>query len=171
MAFQAGVAGVARTIIACMLIGVSLLATCGCAPNTQGMMRPTLPWTRGPLGQSPGYPGAGYPGLNGRRPGDELSSIFSTPPLPPSATKPNSARWGYLNEMLRRADQQELLAEKQRQELASLRSLQEEQLAKDREYVTGTASKTHEYDNRRRSIYQPVYRSAVYDVLSLHQLS
>ena len=36
---------------------------------------------------------------------------------------------------------------------------------KDRSYVTGTASKTQEYDNRRRTIYQPVYRSAVYDVL------
>ena len=37
---------------------------------------------------------------------------------------------------------------------------------KDRTYVTGTASKTQKYDNPRRSIYQPVYRSAVYDVLT-----
>ncbi|MFC1757989.1 PSD1 and planctomycete cytochrome C domain-containing protein, partial [Planctomycetota bacterium] len=37
---------------------------------------------------------------------------------------------------------------------------------KDRAYVTGTASKTQRYDNPRRTIYQPVYRSAVYDVLS-----
>ena len=37
---------------------------------------------------------------------------------------------------------------------------------KDRNYVTGTASKTQKYDNPRRSIYQPVYRSAVYDVFT-----
>ncbi len=37
---------------------------------------------------------------------------------------------------------------------------------RDRTYVTGTASKQQRYDNPRRSIYQPVYRSAVYDVLS-----
>ena len=37
---------------------------------------------------------------------------------------------------------------------------------KDRSYVTGTASKTQRYDNPRRSLYQPVYRSAVYDVLT-----
>lgn len=37
---------------------------------------------------------------------------------------------------------------------------------KDRTYVTGTASKTQEYDNPRRTVYQPVYRSAVYDVLT-----
>jgi len=37
---------------------------------------------------------------------------------------------------------------------------------KDRSYVTGTASKQQRYDNPRRSVYQPVYRSAVYDVLT-----
>lgn len=37
---------------------------------------------------------------------------------------------------------------------------------KDRSYVTGTASKQQKYDNPRRTIYQPVYRSAVYDVLT-----
>ena len=37
---------------------------------------------------------------------------------------------------------------------------------KDRTYVTGTASKTQNYENLRRSVYQPVYRSAVYDVLT-----
>ena len=37
---------------------------------------------------------------------------------------------------------------------------------KDRSYVTGTASKRQRYNNARRTIYQPVYRSAVYDVLS-----
>lgn len=37
---------------------------------------------------------------------------------------------------------------------------------KDRAYVTGTGSNTHSYDNNRRSVYQPIYRSAVYDVLT-----
>ncbi|RMF37144.1 MAG: DUF1553 domain-containing protein, partial [Planctomycetota bacterium] len=37
---------------------------------------------------------------------------------------------------------------------------------KDRTYVTGTASKQQQYDNARRSVYQPIYRSAVYDMLT-----
>lgn len=37
---------------------------------------------------------------------------------------------------------------------------------KDRSYVTGTASKSQKYNNPRRSLYQPVYRSAVYDILT-----
>lgn len=37
---------------------------------------------------------------------------------------------------------------------------------KDRKYVTGTASKTQKYNNPRRTVYQPVYRSAVYGVLT-----
>ncbi|GIW99758.1 MAG: hypothetical protein KatS3mg111_3091 [Pirellulaceae bacterium] len=37
---------------------------------------------------------------------------------------------------------------------------------KDRTYVTGTASKQQQYDNPRRSVYQPIYRSAVYDFLA-----
>ncbi len=37
---------------------------------------------------------------------------------------------------------------------------------KDRAYVTGTASKTQDYGNPRRSVYQPVFRSAVYDVFT-----
>ena len=45
-------------------------------------------------------------------------------------------RQSYLNDVLRRANQQEALAEKQRLEIAQLRALQADQLDKDREYVT-----------------------------------
>lgn len=38
---------------------------------------------------------------------------------------------------------------------------------KDGAYVTGTASKTHNYTKPRRSIYLPIFRSAVYDMLTI----
>ncbi|MCA9196720.1 MAG: PSD1 domain-containing protein [Planctomycetales bacterium] len=37
---------------------------------------------------------------------------------------------------------------------------------KDKQYITGTASSVSQYDNTRRSVYQPIYRSAVYDLLT-----
>ena len=42
---------------------------------------------------------------------------------------------------------------------------------KNRAYVTGSGTNvTDEYDNRRRSVYLPVIRSAVYDVFQTHLL-
>lgn len=126
-----------------MLAGICLLgSTLGCAPNAQGIMRPTLPWTRNtptyngnpndyagvPNGYT-GYPRAGLPGTS------DLSGLLNRPALPRNSPRVDSRRFSFLNDMLSRANEQEILAEKQRLELAQLRALQEDQLAKDREYV------------------------------------
>lgn len=120
----------AHYVVRILIAGI-LLAAVGCAPNAQGIMRPTLPWTRNaPQART------GYLGNPGARPND-LASIFSSPTAPPNTLpRVGSERWAFLNEMMRRADQQESLAEQQRQELRELQQLQQDQLTKDRDYVT-----------------------------------
>gem|GEM_PF-4644304 len=125
--------------LAYLFVGVVLLTSAvGCAPNAQGVMSPTLPWTRNtptynpnPYGNPNAY--AGYP--NAPAP-NSLSTVFSRPTLPSNSPRVDPRRRSFLNDMLRRANEQESLAEKQRLEIAQLRTIQADQLDRDREYVT-----------------------------------
>lgn len=131
----------ARQFISILIAGIlaCLIASAGgCAPNANGMMRPTLPWTRNTtVPQQP----APTPGVNtlGQNPWgasvDPYDRVFSQPTLPNSSPELTQRRWSFLNDMLKRADQQELLAEAQRKELEQLRLLQKQQSEKERAYV------------------------------------
>lgn len=84
-------------------------------------MRPTLPWTRQ-------LPNAAA---------DDNPWGSATPPLSSSPGSPaaNQRRWSFLNDLMKRADQQESLAESQRKQLQDLRTLQKEQQENERRYV------------------------------------
>ena len=87
----------------------------GCAPNSNGVMQPTLPWSR----QAPPNSTAG-----------------ANPWGAPNGTGASPAqRWSYLNELMNRADQQESLAQRQRKELLELQAWQQSQLASDRSKI------------------------------------
>ena len=99
---------------------LSVAVGSGCAPGPNGVMRPTLPWTRNaPVSR----PDSANPWGS---PNDGLGS------LPPPKS---DSRWSYLNELMKRADQQELLAQRQRDELVRLRKQQRDQYDRDRQYV------------------------------------
>ena len=113
------------------LYSLTCIAICcfsGCAPGPNGMMRPTLPWTRQ---LPPPTAQAGSPW----RPGTDQIAGIRQPVLPPVSARTNGSRWGFLNEMMRRADQQELLAQRQREEIARLGQVQSDRYDRDRQYV------------------------------------
>ncbi len=98
------------------LVVATMLSSVGCAPNANGVMQPALPWTRGASTTSANAWGA---------PNATATS------LPPQ----DSSRWAYLNELMRRANQQQQLAELQRKELERMRLEEQGQLSKQQQYV------------------------------------
>ena len=124
----------------CRTLTGLFLATCviGCAPNTNGVWRPTLPWTRQ-------MPNASSPN-SATNPWQNPSSAYPPPDptrqssLPPAAVQSADGR-SFFQNLMRRADQQETLAERQRQEIAELSRLQTERQKNARDYVIAQREK------------------------------
>ena len=119
-----------------LLLALPMLAAAssGCAPGPNGTMRPTLPWTRNvpvtpPRNNNPWV-----------APSDGLGDIGSLPPAR-SRSRTGDARWSFLNELMKRADQQEVLAQRQRAELERLRKEEQDQYESDRRYILAQRKK------------------------------
>ena len=134
----------------CCLVCFAVCCSSGCAPGPNGMMRPTLPWTRQ---LPPPTAQANSPW----RPGTDQIAGLRQPVLPPVASRGNSSRWNFLNELMRRADQQELLAQRQREEIARLGQVQSDRYDRERQYVITQREKERQellkrYEQKQREL-------------------
>lgn len=115
-----------------MLICTCLMASAiGCAPNANGVWQPSLPWTR----QQPRTAGVANPWQ-----GQGLERLPALPSTSPSYTNPavplqNPDGLSFFKDLMKRADQQESLAERQRQQLEELNRVQASRQQQERQYV------------------------------------
>lgn len=116
--------------IACMI---------GCAPNSNGVWQPSLPWTR----RLPANPNtAANPWAS---PDSDALGGLSTLPSPTV----NPEGLPFFKDLMQRANQQQSLAERQRRQLAELTRLQQDRKDKERQYILAQREKEREALSRK----------------------